>query len=65
MKIGFVLAKKVGWGRLAGFSMGAVYMAAALAGCRKALVSTGWSIVSTNRLRNHSRPLVTTPFLDV
>ena len=36
---------------------GAVHTAAALAGCRKALVSTGWTIshlVSTNRLRNHS-----------
>ena len=40
---------------------GAVHMAAALAGCRKALVGTGWTIshlVSTNRLRNHSPPLV-------
>ena len=38
---------------------GAVHMAAALAGCRKALVGTGWTIshlVSTNRLRNHSPP---------
>ena len=40
---------------------GAVHMAAALAGCRKTLVSTDWTIshlVSTNRLRNHSPPLV-------
>ena len=38
---------------------GAVHMVAALAGCRKALVGTGWTIshlVSTNRLRNHSHP---------
>ena len=38
---------------------GAVHMAAALAGHRKALVGTGWTIshlVSTNRLRNHSPP---------
>ena len=36
---------------------GAVHMAATLAGCRKALVGTGWTIshlVSTNRLRNYS-----------
>ena len=46
----------------------AVHMAAALAGCRKALVGTGWTIshfVSTNRLRNHSPPLVEAPFLDL
>ena len=38
-----------------------MHMVAALAGCRKALVSTGWTIsglVSTNRLRNHSPPPV-------
>ena len=37
---------------------GAVHMAVALTGCRKALVSTGWTIshlVSTNRLRNPCR----------
>ena len=47
---------------------GAVHMAAALAGCRTALVGTGWAIshlVSTNRLRNHSPPLVGAPFLDL
>ena len=47
---------------------GAVHMAAALAGCRKALVGTGWTIshfVSTNRLRNYSPPLVEAPFLDL
>ena len=47
---------------------GAVHMAAALVGCRKALVGTGWTIshlVSTNRLRNHSPPLVGAPFLDL
>ena len=47
---------------------GAVHMATALAGCRKALVSTGWTIshlVSTNRLRNHSPPLVGAPFLNL
>ena len=33
-----------------------------------ALVGTGWTIshlVSTNRLRNHSSPLVEAPFLDL
>ena len=47
---------------------GTVHMAAALAGCRKALVGTGWTIshlVSTNRLRNHSPPLVGAPLLDL
>ena len=45
-----------------------VHMVAALVGCRKALVGTGWTIchlVSTNRLRNHSPPLVGAPFLDL
>ena len=40
----------------------------ALAGCRKALVGTGWTIsrlVSTNMLRNYSPPLVGAPFLDL
>ena len=49
-------------------AQGAVHMAAALAGCRKALVGTGWTIshlVSTNRLRNHSPLLVGAPFLDL
>ena len=44
-----------GGGRVSAW--GAVHMAAALAGCRKALVGTGWTIshlVGTNRLRNHS-----------
>ena len=41
LKIGFALAKKVGWVDL--FKT-AVHMAAALAGCRRALVSTGWTI---------------------
>jgi len=43
-------------------------MAAALAGCSKAFVSTGWTIshlASTNRLKNHSPPLVRAPFLDL
>ena len=46
--------------------MGAVHMATALAGCRIALVGTGYTIthpVSTNGCRNHSSPLVETPFL--
>ena len=46
---------------------GAVHMVAALAGCGKALVGTGWTIsqlVSTNTLRNHSPLLVGAPFLD-
>ena len=47
---------------------GAVHMAAALAGCKKAFVSIGWTIshlVSTNSLRNHSPLLVGPPFLDL
>ena len=47
---------------------GGMHMAAALAGYRRALVGTGWTIsrlVSTNRLRNHSPPLVGAPFLDL
>ena len=55
-----------GGGRVS--ALGAVHMAAALAGCRKALVSTGWTIshlVNTNRLRNHSPPLVEAPFLNL
>ena len=43
---------------------GAVHMAATLAGCRKALVTISHH-VSTNRLRNHSPPLVEAPFLDL
>ena len=39
--IGFALAKKVGWGGGRVSAWGAVHMAAALAGCRKALVGTG------------------------
>ena len=58
LKIGFVLAKKGGIGGGGRISArGAVHMAAALAGCSIALVSTGWTIshlVSTNRFRNHS-----------
>ena len=55
-----------GGGRVS--ARGAVHMAAALAGCRKALVGNGWTIshlVSTNRLRNNSPPLVGAPFLDL
>ena len=66
LKIGFALAKNVGLGEVV--RRGAVHMAAALAGCRKALVRTGWTIshlVSTNRLRNHFPPLVGAPFLDL
>ena len=39
---------------------------AALAGCRTAVVATGWIIsqhVSTNGHKNHSTPLVGAPFL--
>jgi len=45
LKIGFALAKKsrIGGGRWV-LARGAVHMAAALAGCRKALVGTGWAI---------------------
>ena len=62
----FCASKKgrIGRGRRVS-AWGAVHMAAALAGCRKALVGTGWTIVSTNRLRNHSPPFVGAPFLDL
>ena len=40
LKIGFALAKKVGWGGRVS-AQDAMHMAAALAGCRKALVGTG------------------------
>ena len=70
MKIGFALAKKLyrigGGGQVSTWS--AMHIAAVLADCRKALVSTGQTIlilVSTNRLRNHSPPLVGAPFLDL
>ena len=45
---------------------GRVRMAAALAGCSGR--RTGWTfltLVSTNRLWNHSPPLVGAPFLDL
>ena len=45
LKIGFALAKKGGIGGGGWVSaLGAMHMAAALAGCRKALVSTGLAI---------------------
>ena len=44
LKIGFSLAKKVGWGRWVGSPRAAMHRAAALAGCRKALVGTGLAI---------------------
>ena len=68
LKIGFALAKKAGWGRWAGFSVGCHAHGSCLAGCSKALVGIGWTIshlVSINRLRNHSSPLVGAPFLDL
>ena len=46
----------------------AVHMATALAGCRTSLVSTEWTIshfVNTNGHRDHSSPLVGTPFPDM
>ena len=65
----FCTSKKGGIGGDGQVSVqGAVHVAAALAGCGKALVSTGWTIshlVSTNRLRNHFPPLVVAPFLDL
>ena len=65
----FCTSKKGGiWGGGRVSARGAVHMAATLAGCRKALVGTGWTIshlASTNRLRNHSPPLVGAPFLDL
>ena len=69
LKIGFVLAKKGGIGGGGWVSArSTVHMSAALAGYRRALVSTGWTIshlVSTNRLRNHSSPHVGAPLLDL
>ena len=62
----FCASKKGGIGLVSAW--GAVHMAAALASCRKALVRTSWTIshlVSTNRPRNHSPPLVEAPFLDL
>ena len=44
LKIGFTLAKKVGRGGGRVSAQGAVHMAAALAGYKKALVGTGWAI---------------------
>ena len=41
-----------------------MHMGVAMAGYRMALVGTGWTIahlVSTNRHRNHSSPLVVAP----
>ena len=61
----FCASKKGGMGRWAVFSMGPVHVAAALAGCRTALVGTGWTIshfISTIGCRNHSSPLVVAPF---
>ena len=55
LKIGFAQAKKGGIGGGGWVSaQGAVHMAAALAGCRKAFVSTGLAIsllIDTNRRR--------------
>ena len=68
LKIGFALAKRRDRGRWAGFSAGCHAHGSCLAGCSKALVGTGWTIshlVSINRLRNHSSPLVGAPFLDL
>ena len=66
LKIGFVLAKR--WDGGSGWvsARGAMHMAAALVGCRTALVGTDWTIsrfVSTNGHRNHSFPVVGAPFL--
>ena len=50
------------------YSRHAVHMEAVLAGCRKALVGTGWTIsqlVSTNEHRNHSSPFLKPPFLEL
>ena len=57
LKIGFSLTGIGGGGRVSAW--GAMHMAAALAGCRKALVGTGWAIsllFDTNgrRYRVHS-----------
>ena len=62
-KIGFALTiKRVGWRRWVGI----VHMMAALAGCRMSSVSTGQTpshLVSTNRCKSCSSPLVGALFL--
>ena len=55
-----------GGGRVPAWSN--MHITATLASYRIALVGTGWTIshlVSTNRLRNHSSPLVGAPFFDL
>ena len=50
------------------YSRHAVHMAAAMAGCRTALVGTDWTIshlISTNGCGNHSSPLGGAPFPDL
>ena len=50
------------------YSRNAVHMEAVMAGCRKAMIGTGWIIsqlVSTNGHRNHSSPLVGAQFLEL
>ena len=70
LNIDFVLIKKVGWegGGWGAYSRHAVYMVAALAGYRTALVGTGETIshlVSINGHRKHSSLLVGAPFRDL
>ena len=62
LKISFVLAKKVANGEVGGLQ----HRVTALAGCRTALVATGWMIfqhVSTNGHKNHSATPIRAPFL--
>ena len=50
------------------YSRHAMHVGAAMAGCRTALVGTGWTIshlVSTNGHRNYSSPLLGAPFPDL
>ena len=67
LKIGFALARKGGIGEGGwAYSRHAMHMAAVLAGCRMALVSTSWTTshpVGTNGCRNHSSHLVGSLFL--
>ena len=53
LKIGSLLAEKLGWGEMAGIVMTCRAHGGCLAGCRKALVGTGWAIsllFSVNKL---------------
>ena len=62
LKIGFALAKKVGWGGRVS-AQDAMHMAAVLAGCRKALVGTGFGISAQTGIDKASSVFLGAPFL--